>query len=88
MNVFRPSAAFQSYYQQVMALVAAPITPGLPHASIPMPNLPDFRERTFATTKLAPLVDLVNTYRDSVPPIGYIPPATAGTAIDYSSNAP
>lgn len=67
MKPFQPSVAFLRYYEAVMAVALAPITPGLAHANVPMPDLIDIRERTFATTKLAPIIDTVNTYRDSVP---------------------
>ncbi len=70
MKPFQPSVAFLRYYEEVMAVVLAPISPGMGHSSVPMPNLPDIRERAFATTKLAPLIDQVNLYRDSVPALG------------------
>lgn len=70
MRPFRPSPAFEGYYNAVMALVNAPITPGLPPASIAMPALTDPEEHAFALTQLAPLIATVNTYRASVPVLG------------------
>jgi hypothetical protein len=70
MKPFRPSAAFQAYYDAVMAAANAPITPGLGPVVIPMPVLIDLRERAFATLKLAPIIPTINAYRASVPPLG------------------
>jgi hypothetical protein len=83
MRRFTPSAAFTTYYTQVLTLARAPITPGMGPASIPLPVLSDPEERAFAETTLAPLVAQVNIYRASVPAVSTL---TAPPAADYGGS--
>lgn len=77
MKIFRPSAAFQAFFDAVIAAAEAPVTPGSYNPTVP--TFADPREQAFVIQQLLPLITQINVMKASVTP-STAPSMTLGQA--------